>query len=260
MPAATNFVRGKTTLWILIVFSLTVPGCTNIGPTGSVYTTPKTYVQFINLPKINPKGESKTKYKDPNKTGTVLYDTKGQKAKQLSPYFTVSEFTHSGDTSFRYARINKKLVNCLANIRAYFGAPININSSYRSWQYNNKLIRKGLKASKKSYHMSGAAADFSVKGVAITRVADIAYKLCGCGIGVGVANQWMHIDVRGYSTRPWGYSKKNLENLKSARYHHRKQCGKGRRSDEESIFGTFINEVKPVLNDLEKTIEKFLKF
>ena len=76
----------------------------------------------------------------------------------LSRSFRVREFAcrDGSDPLF----VDSALVQLLQSIRDHFGAPITINSAYRTPQYNTKV---GGVA--QSQHCYGTAADFYVKGV-----------------------------------------------------------------------------------------------
>ena len=208
--------------------------CVPLLPLPKVLVAPVT----ITLPQATDKptgrGES---YFDPNKTGTPLYDTQGHSRDKLSPYFRVSDFSHTGDVRFRFARIDAELVTCLTRLRTALSRPISVESSYRSWAYNAQLVKEGKKASTASYHMSGKAADIHVANASSAMFAQTLYTNCGCGTGLGVGKRWYHVDTRGSSVKPWGYGVKGLR-LAGARRVHKQMCGGGRRDTNE--VGTMI--------------------
>ncbi len=192
----------------------------------------------ITLPQATDKPTGRDEsYYDPNKTGTPLYDTQGHSRDKLSPYFRVSDFSHTGDVRFRFARIDSELVTCLTRLRRALSRPISVESSYRSWAYNAQLVKEGKKASRASYHMSGKAADIYVANISSAIFAQTLYTNCGCRTGLGVGKHWFHVDTRGSSVRPWGYGAKGLR-LASARRVHKQMCGGGRRDTNE--VGTMI--------------------
>lgn len=112
----------------------------------------------------------------------------------LTPHFKVREFACSdgSDTIF----ISPDLVTTLEQIRKHFGAPVIINSGYRTETYNKKIGGATY-----SQHKYGTAADIVVKGVTPAEVAKYAETiLVGVG-GIGIYNSFTHIDVRKIKSR-----------------------------------------------------------
>jgi uncharacterized protein YcbK (DUF882 family) len=145
---------------------------------------------------------------DPNSSGIPLVDTSGaNKAKKLSKNFTAGEFARSGRIAYAVARIDPELVRCLQALRDRLGKPVRINSGYRSYLYNIEVYRRNPKKKRKptlSQHTSGRAVDIRVAGMTGLQIAKAALDVCGCDIGVGIANTYAHIDVRGTFAR-WTY-------------------------------------------------------
>ena len=88
----------------------------------------------------------------------------------------------------------------LENVRAYFGRPITITSGARCKEHNDKIG-----GASKSQHLTGKAVDFVVDGVHPRMVANFIeaepyYSL----LGLGVADNFTHVDVRGTNAR-WTY-------------------------------------------------------
>lgn len=199
------------------------------------------------------KGE---RYYDPNHTPIGLYDTQGNASTMLGPYFQIRDFAHTGAVAFRYARIDPMLATCLNRARAASGKAIRVESSYRTWEYNNQLVKEGQKASRKSFHMSGKAADISLK-ISQTAFARIIYKECGCGTGLGVGKNWFHIDTRGANVIPWGYGTTSKVQLANVRRVRKSMCGAGRRDTHE--LGALILETSiQAIEIIGTTIEKWL--
>ena len=89
--------------------------------------------------------------------------------------FSMSELIHS-DTAFKYNinnmpdissmdRMLELIVYCLQPLRDKIGKPVNIVGGYRSYSLWKKLKEIGLNPAKNSQHMTGEAADLSVKGM-----------------------------------------------------------------------------------------------
>lgn len=122
--------------------------------------------------------------------------------KQLSEHFKVREFycRDGSDVVF----VDTELVKLLENIRVHFGKPVTITSGFRTWSWNAKQ----KDAAKFSQHLYGKAADIQVTGISVENVYAYADKLIGDKGGVGIypvglgrANGWVHVDVRGTKSR-----------------------------------------------------------
>ena len=104
------------------------------------------------------------------------YSLKKDKAKRLTPNFTVYEFRcrDGSDT----VMIDESLVVLLQCIREHFGKAITITSGYRTEHYNNvTLPAKGIKTSRNSQHLLGRAADIQVQDTDPLAVAAYAESL-----------------------------------------------------------------------------------
>jgi uncharacterized protein YcbK (DUF882 family) len=71
---------------------------------------------------------------------------------------------------------------------------IHIISGYRSPEYNNLLRREGKGAVKNSLHLQGKAIDFSIPGVSLHKIRDIALSLGRGGVGYYPESDFVHID------------------------------------------------------------------
>ena len=96
----------------------------------------------------------------------------------------------------------KPLCSALEVIRAEFGQPVRIISAFRPLPYNRALGSKD-----DSQHVLGLAADFQIDGVdpgvIYKRVLEL-HKLGRIAIGgIGVYNDFNHVDVRGGSLHTW---------------------------------------------------------
>lgn len=113
---------------------------------------------------------------------------------KLSKDFRVREFRckNGADPIF----VDTALVELLQKIRDHFGAPITINSAYRTPEYNKKVG-----GSTYSQHQYGKAADIVVKGVKPAEVAAYAEQLMPSYGGVGRYATFTHVDVRDEKSR-----------------------------------------------------------
>ena len=129
------------------------------------------------------------------------YSLAKDKAKRLSPNFTVYEFRcrDGSDTIM----IDESLVVLLQCIREHFGKAVTITSGYRTASHNAKVG-----GSKSSQHLLGRAADIQVAGVSVEAVAAYAESLMpgwgGVGrypVKTGRAKGWVHVDTRANKSR-----------------------------------------------------------
>ena len=127
-----------------------------------------------------------------------VYDATTEANRQLSAHIQVHEFACKDGS--RPVFISQTLVDILENIRVHFGAPLHINSAYRTVAYNAK--QKG--SSPKSQHCNGLAADIWVEGHTPAEVYAYAETLLGNHGGLGIYNTFVHIDVRADKSR-WDY-------------------------------------------------------
>ncbi len=99
-----------------------------------------------------------------------------------------------------------KVANQLQTLRDYIGKPIQVNSAWRSEEYNASI--GGVK---NSQHIMGRAADIVIKGMTPIEVSKIIEELISKGDmlqgGLGIYSSFVHYDIRGTKAR-WNYSKK----------------------------------------------------
>tara|TARA_R110000744_G_scaffold143565_2_gene255531 strand:- start:12859 stop:13242 length:384 start_codon:yes stop_codon:yes gene_type:complete len=99
-----------------------------------------------------------------------------------------------------------KVANQLQVLRDYLKKPININSGYRSEEYN-----KAIGGVPDSQHIMGRAADITIKGISANEVYETIEKLITNGHilqgGLGLYDNFVHYDIRGSRAR-WDYQKK----------------------------------------------------
>ena len=119
------------------------------------------------------------------------YSLKKDGNKKLSSNFQVKEFACKDGSDA--VLVAPRLVMVLQSIRDHFGAGVNITSGYRTPQYNTKVG-----GAAQSQHCYGTAADITVKGVSVEKVAAYARKLMPDWGGVGIykAQGFTHIDIR----------------------------------------------------------------
>jgi len=109
-----------------------------------------------------------------------------------------------------------KVANQLQTLRNYIGKPIQVNSAYRSEDYNKQIggahkIDKNGNRIETSQHVFGRAADIVIKGMTPIEVSKVIEELIDKGDilqgGIGIYSSFVHYDIRGNKAR-WDYSKK----------------------------------------------------
>lgn len=115
---------------------------------------------------------------------------------KLSANFTVDEFAceDGSDPIF----IAPSLVEVLQSIRTHFGKAVNINSGFRTAEYNKK---KEVGGAAYSQHLYGKAADIRISGVSPKKIAKYAETLLPNTGGIGIYSNFVHIDVREVKSR-----------------------------------------------------------
>lgn len=109
----------------------------------------------------------------------------------LSDNFTLGEFK-SPDSDF--ILVHPALVAVLQCVRDHFGAPVSINSAYRTPEHN-----ASVGGAAQSKHLLGMAADIKVAGVKPSKVADFLEEY-DVG-GLGRYNTFTHVDTFGVMRR-----------------------------------------------------------
>lgn len=113
---------------------------------------------------------------------------------KLSAHFVVGEFACNDGSD--QVLISDELVTLLQKIRDHFGAPVVINSAYRTQAYNAKVG-----GAARSQHLLGTAADITLAGVTPLEVAQYAEFLQPKAGGIGVYQTFTHVDVRASRSR-----------------------------------------------------------
>ena len=124
-----------------------------------------------------------------------VYSLKAEGSRQITAHLRVYEFACKDGSDLVF--VSQTLADILENIRTHFGAPLHINSGYRTVSYNATVDG----SSSASQHCNGLAADIKVEGVSPAAVADYAEQLLGDHGGVGRYGTFTHIDVRADKSR-----------------------------------------------------------
>ena len=164
-----------------------------------------TFQSGASLPVVQVSAHKQREHRDPNNSGNPLLDTSGEyRDVKLARNFRTREFAQSGGIPSPISRIDPKWVRCLQEIRDSVGRPVKIDSGYRSDKYNTELYRRRGKKPTRSQHISGRAGDIKIRNMSGMEIAEAAIDACGPDIGIGVGDNYAHIDVRGYFAI-WGY-------------------------------------------------------
>lgn len=111
---------------------------------------------------------------------------------RLSPHFTLVEFACKDGSD--EVLIHPALPGLLETIRAHFGAPVHINSAYRTPAHNRRVG-----GASDSRHVWGCAVDVTVRGATNPQVYSFARSLEPGGLGKYAS--FTHIDVDGWRRR-----------------------------------------------------------
>ncbi len=117
------------------------------------------------------------------------YSLKKDKKLRLSKNFILKEFA-CADKSDKVL-VSEEMVEILQRVRDYFKKPITITSGYRTKTHNEKV--GGVK---NSFHTTGEAVDFAVRGVSPAAVGYLLAEMDAPGVGIYVSSKFTHLDVR----------------------------------------------------------------
>lgn len=123
-----------------------------------------------------------------------VYSKTKDGGRQVSKNFKVKEFACKDGSDVIF--ISPELVDILQKIRNHFGKAVYINSAYRTPTYNKKVG-----GAKYSQHLYGYACDIRVTGVSPEKVAEYAETILTNRGGIGIYNNFTHIDVREKKSR-----------------------------------------------------------
>ena len=135
-------------------------------------------------------------YSDPSEIGMPLLWARGYEELQISPHFRVRDFATRDGAPL--ARISTRLVAALERL-AERAAPVHIISGYRHRAHN-----AFVGGATRSRHISGQAADIWSPSNSSIPLARHVVESVGCGIGLGLGPNSLHVDVRG-SLATWTY-------------------------------------------------------
>lgn len=110
----------------------------------------------------------------------------------LSDHFTLAEFASRDGADA--VHVHPALVALLEIVRAHFGAPVRVNSGYRSPEHNRDIGGAAL-----SRHTFGLAADIVVDGILPQTVHAFLVTLAPGGLGK--YRTFTHVDVQGVGRR-----------------------------------------------------------
>ncbi len=133
-------------------------------------------------------------YRDPAGGGAVpLTAVAGREDVPVSKHFRMGDFAANDGAPF--ARIGPELVELLERLHERLQQPVHVSSAYRHPALN---FREGVDGAVESRHMAGLAADVWVEGATPLEVAEAALDVQGCGIGLGLGANFLHVDVRDF--------------------------------------------------------------
>ncbi len=171
-------------------------------------------LEVITDPKLIGKGQE---FYDPWNSGNPLVRVRAEDLdERVSKYFTLGEFarietpslarkeytqTRWGDLYYTHLRLEPDLLKRLDRLRTKLNRPVQVNSGYRSYGYNDRLYRIVYhRQPTKSRHCSGDGVDIDLGYKVIRRTAEYLFAYGGIGKG----SSFTHLDTRGRNAR-WKY-------------------------------------------------------
>lgn len=101
--------------------------------------------------------------------------------------------------------IDRGLLNLMhaIKIKLNYKDPFHVISGYRCPKTNELLRRRGRKAARNSFHLSGEAADIRLPACRLSALRSAALATKGGGVGYNPSENFVHIDVG--PVRYWSY-------------------------------------------------------
>lgn len=182
---------------------LFLQGCVVMGNTGaisglqdktvSLYSKTVSLIsteQLIGLPVVE-ENEKDASY-------APLYDTLNHEDMAIAKYWNVTDFNSAGNRSFRYMRLDKNLLGCLVKLRDKVG-PFAIKLGYVAPE--NQLPVEEHSCTSIKAHESGKVVDI-IPPCSVPLMTRKIYELCGCEVGIGVNDKWIHLKMMDEMTYP----------------------------------------------------------
>lgn len=109
---------------------------------------------------------------------------------KIAENFNLKEFECTGN-GHHHVIVDNKLVEKLQVLRSFLNKPLYVNSAYRCPERNEEVG-----GAKKSQHLTGKAADISLRNLEIN-IKKLSKKAAEIGFtGIGLYNSFIHLDVR----------------------------------------------------------------
>lgn len=134
----------------------------------------------------------------------ITWNKDYKKSTQLGTYFSTKEFQckcRNKDCVEQQVEID--LINKLDDLREELGLPITVTSGFRCRKHQVKIRASGIStvvAWKTSSHEEGGAADITCSDMKkLKKLAPKYFK------AIGLAEDFIHVDLRADKTRRWKY-------------------------------------------------------
>jgi uncharacterized protein YcbK (DUF882 family) len=123
----------------------------------------------------------------------------------LNNWFKTKEFEcRCSNSECVEQKISVELIDRLTKMRVEVNSPMRINSAYRCSKHQEYIRSSGVSTvvAKKSTHELGNAADISVSSLITGALIPFAEKHFK---SIGIANNFLHVDLRDDKVRRWKY-------------------------------------------------------
>lgn len=133
-------------------------------------------------------------------TGEFLDECYWQGGKYIPEALSKLNYFLRDHRSGNVCSMNPRLFDALRQIQGLlnYTKPLEVISGYRSPKTNACLRRSCRGVAKNSYHMKGMAVDVRFKNLSLRRAYKAACSLKVGGVGCYSANNFIHVDVRGF--------------------------------------------------------------
>ena len=112
-------------------------------------------------------------------------------------YFHPDEFDSPDEVGSGEKYMDETLIRAMDYVRSKYGAPLRINSGYRTEEHNRKV--GGVP---NSTHRGGMACDVHIDSQEMgDKLEELFTDFLGEDVGIGKYNSFRHFDVRGHRAR-----------------------------------------------------------
>jgi hypothetical protein len=217
-----NRIIHKLVCMLLVLF---LQGCVVMGNTGAISglqdKTVSLYSKTVSLvSNEHLVGLPEVEEEEKDASYAPMYDTLNHEDMAIAKYWNVSDFNSAEDRSLRYMRLDEKLLGCLIKLRDKVG-PFSIKLGYVAPE--SQLAIEEHSCTSIEAHESGRVVDI-IPPCSVPLMTRKIYELCGCEVGIGVNEKWIHLEMMDEMTYPWSETCDRKSTLRRVNMIHSAYC------------------------------------